>query len=256
MAMFPSGSMFPGVGGGFRIPGVAMRASVSMFFDRQAVKNALSGMEYQALTKSSMRIKDHAKRSIKKMGMAKPPLKVMRNNPGMSLHDVARLAGLRKHTKKAIADRVFEIKTRPPSAPGSPPNTHVPYGHMLGFRRNLWNFYDSTSHSAVVGPSKKGKMLPFLHEFGGTQMLATWVHIPKWQRASKAILWKTSVGSSPKNKDRWAGPIGSPRPFVYPPRPYMYPAMLKAIRSGELARAFQGKFTASQAGRGVMVTGR
>lgn len=257
MAIFPTGNFFPGMGGGgFRIPGVAMRASVSLFFDRAAVKNALSDMEYKALTKASMRIKDYAKRSIQKQGMAKPMLKVMRDNPGMSLKDVARIAGLRPHTKKAIAERVFEIKTRPPSPPGTPPHTHVPYGHMLGFRRNLWNFYDPMSHSAVVGPSRKGKMLPYLHEFGGTQMLNTWVHVPKWPGPAKAILWKASVGQKPKNANRWAGPVGSPQAVRYPARPYMYPAMLKAIRSGDLARAFGGKFTASQAGRGVMVTGR
>lgn len=243
------------MGGGIKIPGVAMRASINNFFDRASVQSALSDMEYKALTKSSMRVKDYARKSIKKMGMAKPILKVMKDNPGATLRDLEKLPGLKAHTRKAIQRRVFEIKTRPPSPPGTPPHTHVPYGHMLGFRRNLWNFYDQMTHSAVVGPSKKGRMLPYLHEFGGTQMLNTWAYIPQYPRKYNPIVMRMSAGQRPKNQSKWAGPVGSPRSATYPERPYMYPALQKAITAGDLARAFQGKFSASQAGRGVMIRG-
>lgn len=252
------GGMFPlPRGSGIRIPGVAFRATVNNFFDRESVKQALSKMQYDALTKGSMRIKDHARKSIKKMGMAKPKLKVMRDNPGLDLRQLYALPGLRKHTKRAIMDRVREIKTRPPSAPGTPPHTHVPYGHMLGFRRNLWNFYDPLNGSAVVGPSQKGKMLPYLHEFGGTQRLNTYAWIPQYQQKTppKPIIWKLGEGQRPRNSSKWLGPVGSPQTAVYPPRPFMYPAMMKAIRSGELARLFKGKFMVLQSGRGVAIRG-
>lgn len=255
MAIFPTGNLFPGMGGGFRIPGVAMRASTSFFFDRAAVKNALTQMQFAALTKGSLRIKDYAKRSIRKQGMAKPPLKVMRDNPGATLRDLERLPGLRPHTRLALQDRVREIRTRPASAPGTPPHTHVPYGHMLGFRRNLWNFFDPMTESAVVGPSKKGRMLPYLHEFGGTQMLNTWAYIPQYPRAYTPIVTRMSVGQRPRNSNLWAGPVGSARSARYPERPYMFPAMMRAVRNGDLAKAFGGRFSVSQAGRGVTVRG-
>jgi hypothetical protein len=241
------------MGGGIRIPGVHMHAVTSNFFDRAAVKNALSDMEYRCLTKGSLRIKDRAKRSIKKMGMAKPKLKVALANPGLNLRELYRLPGLRKHTKKAILQRVREIKTRPPSAPGTPPHTHVPYGHMLGFRRNLWNFYDPSSHSAVVGPSKKGKMLPYLHEFGGSQVLTTWAYIPQYKGNMNPIIWRLGQGQVPRNRAKWTGPIGTPQSVQYPERPYMFPAMQWAVSSGTLAKIFQGQFRVSQAGRGVSI---
>lgn len=254
MAIFPTGGgMFP-MGGGWKIPGVSMRASVSNFFDRASVLSALSDMEKRCLTKGSLRIKDHARKSIKKMGLAKPKLKVMKANPGLNLRELYRLPGLRPHTKKAILDRVREIKVRPPSAPGDPPHTHVPSAHMLGFRRNLWNFYDPMSHSAVVGPSKKGKQLPYLHEFGGSQTLTTWGYIPKYTGNYVPIVTRLGQGQHPKNRSRWLQ-VGGPRNFVYPPRPYMHPAMMKAVTSGELQRIFRGAFRVSQAGRGVSIGG-
>jgi len=244
MAIFPTGNLFPGLGGGFRIPGVAMRASVKNFFDRDAVKNALSEMEHRALSKGSMRIKDYAKRSIRKMGMAKPKLKIMRQNPNMNLRQAAAVPGLATRTRRAIETRAREIKTRPPSSPGTPPHTHVPYGHMLGFRRNLWNFYDPISHSAVVGPSQKGRMLPYLHEFGGTQMLATWQYVPQYPRKYNPIFWRLSVGQKPRNTGKWVD-AGHTSRATYPARPFMQPAMRRAIARGDLAKPFGGQFKAA-----------
>jgi hypothetical protein len=178
--------------------------------------------------------------------MAKPKLKIMRADPNMTLRDAARVPGLRKNTRDAIIQRVREIKTRPPSAPGTPPHTHVPYGHMLGFRRNLWNFYDPVTHSAVVGPSQKGKMLPYLHEFGGSQMLERWDYVPQFPRAyNNPIVWRLPVGQQPRNTAKWAHSGRSPKRFTYPARPFMQPALRKAISRGDLAKPFFGQFKAA-----------
>jgi hypothetical protein len=252
MAIFPTGNLFPGMGGGIRIPGVAMQAKISNFFDRSSVLGALNDMEKRCFIKGSLKIKDKARKSIKKMGMAKPKLKVAVANPGLSLRELYRLPGLRPHTKKAILERVREIKTRPASLPGHPPHTHVPYGHMLGFRRNLWNFYDPMNHSAVVGPSRKGKQLPYLHEFGGSQVLQTWAYVPQYQGNYSPIIWRLGQGQTPRNTGKWAM-VGGPRSAVYPERPFMYPAMQWAVSSGTLAKIFQGQFRVSQAGRGVSI---
>ena len=257
MSIFPlgGGNPYSAALGGIRIPAIGMRASVNMFFDRAAVQNALSDMEWKSLSKASMRIKDHAKRSIKKMGRARPLLKIQKANPGLDLTSILKQPGVAGRTKRAVIQRIREIKMKPPSAPGTPPHTHVPYGHMLGFRRNLWNFYDATSHSAVVGPSRKGRMLPYLHEFGGQQTMVTWVYKPKWAGSMKApIVWKREASERPRDPSRWL--VTQQRQTVtYPARPYMDPALMKAVRNGDLAKAFGGKFSAAQAGRGVFVRG-
>lgn len=253
MSMFLPGGGNPFGGlGGFRIPSISMRVSVNAFFDRKAVKDALSAAEYQGLTRSSLRVKDYAKRSIRKMGLARPALRIMTQNPGVPLRQLANRPGTSQRTRNTIATRLREIQTRPPSAPGTPPHTHVPYGHMLGFRRNLWNFYDAMSHSAVVGPSKKGRMLPYLHEFGGTQTLRQWVYRPRYDGSYTPIVWNMPTGQRPQNRGRW-DVTGNVRRVTYPERPFMYPALLRAIARGDLAKAFGGTFRAGQAGRGVVI---
>lgn len=256
MAMFLPGGGNPFGGlGGFNIPSISMRFTVNAFFDRKAVKDALTTAEYEGLTRSSMRVKDYARRSIRKMGLARPPLRIMTQNPGVPLATLRNRPGTTQRTRDNIATRVREIRTRPPSAPGTPPHTHVPHGHMLGFRRNLYNFYDWMSHSAVVGPSKKGRMIPFLHEFGGTQTLRQWVYRPRFDGAyNTPIVWNMPTGQRPANASRW-DVANRTRVVRYPERPYMYPALLRAIARGDLARAFGGTFRAGQAGRGIILRG-
>lgn len=253
--LFPmGGNPFGAALGGFRIPSISMRVTTSMFFDRAAVKSSLSAMEFKALSKGSMRIKDYAKRSIRKMGMARPPLRIMRDNPGVRMAVLAARPTTNNRTRNNLNQRILEIQTRPPSAPGTPPNTHVPYSHMLGFRRNLWNFYDHMTHSAVVGPSRKGKMLPYLHEFGGQQTLQVWVYNNRYA-GGPAIVRNMPTGQLPLNPDRWTV-TAQRRRVNYPERPYMDPAMRRAIANGDLAKAFGGQFSVSQAGRGTFIRGR
>lgn len=224
----------------FRVPGIPTTVNVNMFFDRAAVKNALTEMEYKSLSKAGMLVKDAARRLIKPMGMARPKLVEQRANPGMRLSDI--LARTTNKKRRAIMiQRIREIKTRPPSAPGTPPHTHVPYSHMLGFRRNLYNGYDKMTHSAVVGPSKKGAewTIPKLHEFGGSKGLTQYVLVPKWPRYTKPIVkW---VGMRDDPGEGWV-PTGESKTFRYPARPYMAPALRKC--RPRLAKLFEGAFSA------------
>lgn len=259
----------------FKLPSLPTHISVNMFFDRAAVKSALSNMEYKGLTRSSLLVRRTAQKSIIKMGLAKPPLRVMQQNPGMSLAAMAALpsassyrADLRRDSRgrflkgsgkkqfvsgviterdrAKVIERLREIKTRPPSAPGSPPHTHVPFGHMLGFRRNLYNAYDKGSHSAVVGPSKKGAAwtIPQLHEFGGSKTMRAWVWRPRWEPYKKPIVqW---VGQGEKAGAGWL-PTSQRKTARYPARPYMAPALVKS--RPQFAKFFEGAFSAGVYGR-------
>jgi hypothetical protein len=232
-------SLLPGLSGG--IPKIPTTISVNMFFDRKAVQDALTAMEYKALTKSSLLVRRTAAKSIRKVGSAKPRLKVMKANPNLSLRQIAGMTGLRKSTKRAVEMRIREIQFPPASPPGSPPFTHVPSSHMLGFRRNLYNAYDRGTHSAVVGPSKKGSdwTIPMLHEFGGKKTLVQYVWQPRYPRYSKPIVRWFSVNETPGSN--WI-PAGQRQTFRYPARPYMKPALAKSMP--KFAKMFEGAFSA------------
>jgi hypothetical protein len=245
---------------------LSMRIHKSMFFDRARVISALSRSEFIGLSRGSLLVRRTAQKSIKKVGMAKPIPKVVGMNSGLSLADIARLPGMTTERagimrdgrgrflrgsgglrsregliteadRRKVLQRIREIKTKPPSAPGTPPHTHAPVGHMLGFRRNLYNAYDSSTHSAVAGPSHKGHPVPRLHEFGGTIKLVAWVVIPRWEPNRKPIIrWvsqHTPMGS------RWKR-VGKEKTVVYPPRPFMRPALAKC--RPQLAELFRNTF--------------
>lgn len=224
----------------FRVPSVPTTINVNMFFDRAAVKNALTAMEYQSLSKAGMIVKDAAKQSIKKMGLARPKLVEQRANPGMRLSEILARTTNRKR-KAIIIERIRQIKTRPPSPAGSPPHTHVPWKHMLGLRRVLLNGYDKTTHSAVAGPAKRGDdwTIPRLHEFGGSKGLKEYVLTPKYPRYTKPIIKWVGLRDDPGNG--WIA-TGRSKLSQYPPRPYMGPALRK-VRP-KLAKLFQGAFSA------------
>jgi len=241
---------------GIRVPSIGLRVKVDMFFDRAAVKDAMSDGEYKALTKSSMKVKDIAKKSIKKKGMARLPFKVQENFPGAGINTLLASGAITARMHKTI---VREIRTPPASAPGSPPFTHTPYSggqaSYLGFRRNLWNYYDSQTHSAVVGPSKKGRSLPYLHEFGGDLSLRTWVWVPKYGAMRRPITMKLPMGQRPRDTSKWT-PTSIIDSKVYPARPFMGPALQKAVTSGAIAKAFKncmGNFRATSGSAGTFI---
>lgn len=253
-AFVPRGG-FVTASGNFRITRVAFAAKVENFFDREKVIKALDKMNYRALMKGSARVKDYARKSIRKMGLAKPRLKVMKRLPNVPL---AVLINPKKRKnfeyfnyevsdrdRKAAMQRAREIATRPASKPGTPPHTHVPFGHMLGFRRNLWNYFDPSTKSAVAGPSHKGRRLPYLHEFGGTVRLNYWLfeqQVPNRRgMMMRPIFWNLPEGQEPRDKTKWSK-VSRFDTAVYPARPFMAPAMRKAIAKGDIKKAFMGQF--------------
>lgn len=234
--------------------GMNLTVRTDMFFDRNAVKNALSTMEYQGLMRGSARIKDYARRSIRRVGRARPPLLVMRMNPRMTLQDFGGVYALNRRTRNQIVETIAQIQTRPPSRPGTPPHTHVPMSVMVGMRRNLYNAYDISSHSAVVGPSKKGDSwwIPHLHEFGGggggPQRGWAYNGVGLRRKSTRPLIKWLAEGKQPRDPSKWLPTKLRRNTGSYPARPYMLPAMNRAIATGVLAREFRGRFVAGRHG--------
>lgn len=228
-----------------RTPRIPVTIQTRFFFDRAAVKNALSNMEYAALTKASMLVRRTAAKSIKKVGAARPQLKIMKDNEGVPMAVLVNTPGISKSTARGLKLRMAEIKVPPASPPGTPPYTHVPSSHMLGFRRNLYNAYDPATKTAVAGPTKKGADwgIPHLHEFGGKKTLVEYVWRPKYPRY-KTILTKWATPLEPLD-GQWT-PTGRTKSAPYPARPYMLPAMVKCLP--QMAKLFEGKFSARRIG--------
>lgn len=244
-AFFPRTTLFPGLS--LNVPRIPVGINVNNFFDRKSVKDALTAMEYECLTKASLLVRRTAQKSIKQVGAARPALKIMKANPGVQMAVLAALPTTSKRVRKALLTRVAEIQRRPASPPGTPPYTHVPSSHMLGFRRNLYNAYDRMSHSAVVGPTRKGKewFLPHLHEVGGSKgPVQQYVLVPKYPRYTRPI---TIWGSPNANMGPQWVPTGVTKTAKYPARPFMGPALTKSLP--KIAGIFGGKFGSSQAVR-------
>lgn len=225
-------NLFPGLSP--RIPKIPVTVSTRYFFDRAEVMAALTKMEHNALWRSSLLVRRTAVKSIKKIGAARPQLKIQRDNPGVLPSALLQTPGLRKSTRQALQLRVMEMKFPPASPPGTPPYTHVQSSgkgrHMLGFRVNLYNAMDPKTNSAVVGPSKKGNdwTIPHLHEFGGAKSLYEYVYAPslRWRRPPTVITrWQTDQQTLAGN---WA-PTGRTKSAVYPARPFMLPALRKCL---------------------------
>ena len=230
---------FPGLSVGS--PRIAVTVSTKFFFDKREVMGALNRMEQYALSRSSLLVRRTAQKSITKMGAAKPKLKIETANPGALPSSLLRMQGLRKSTRRALEKRVVELKFRPASPPGTPPHTHVPYSHMLGFRRNLYNAVEPISlqrplKSAIVGPEKRGDdwRIPHLHEFGGRRTLHEFVYRP-------SLRWRTLVTKYVARGDddpNWE-PTGRSKSATYPPRPFMLPALQKCLP--QIRRMFGGQ---------------
>lgn len=237
-------SVFMPAGGGLapglslRVPGVPTRINVQYFFDRKAVKDALDDATYWGLYRSGSIVMQMARRSIRQMGYAKPKLKAMKDNPGVPLRTLLNDPRIPNRSKTKIRERLFEIATRPPSAPGTPPHTHTNV-----FRRDIVYAYDPTSKSVVVGQHMNGgAWLAALHEFGGAMQMQAWAWVPKYPRSyTKGILSWYMVGRGPRNRERWT-PTKWTQTFRYPSRPYMEPAIRRAVSEREIVRQFANRF--------------
>ena len=84
------------------IPSIGMRVSTDFFFDRDAVKNAMSAMDLKALSKASMLVKDRARRIIKKRGLARLPLQVQEKFPGAGITSLVAMGVIGKRAGETI----------------------------------------------------------------------------------------------------------------------------------------------------------
>jgi hypothetical protein len=220
------------------LPRIPTRINFDYFFDRELVKRSLDQMTYKALYRGGSVVMQIARRSIEKRGMARPKLKVMTDNPDMSLRSLIVMTAGNKRTQNKLRQRLLEIQTKPPSAPGTPPHTHTGI-----FRRDIVYAYDPTSESVVIGQHMDGgAWLASLHEFGGSEEMQGWAWIPKWPRSYRAgIIGYWRVGTHPKNVRRWE-PTRFRETFRYPARPYMRPAIKRAIETRDILKQFENRF--------------
>lgn len=273
MGLFPgAGSLVPS--GGFSpVPtggvGLVPNVNVSMFFDKAAANNALNKMEKRALSSASLVVRRAAQKSIKKMGIAKRQLKVVGLNAGLSLSDIAKLpaltpdiAGVRRDSRgrivrgsgsmrsragyitegdrRKVLERLREIRNRDGSPAGTPPFTHVPSGHALGFRTNIYNAFDPTARAGIAGPLRRGSYwwIPQLHEFGGSATLTAYALNTKYDGSSRPPLI-TWVGKGTQLGSNWM-PLGKSKTVTYPARPFMRPAL--ANNSAKIEDCFRDAF--------------
>jgi hypothetical protein len=218
--------------------GIPVRINFDFFFDRASVQKTLDKAIYQGLYRTGSVVMQISRRSIKKMGMAKPKLKVMRANPDATLRQLLTRNNVSERTKRKIRDRIFEIRFKPPSQPDTPPHTHA--GTL---RRSITYQYDPSTESVVVGGFMDGApYIASLHEHGGTQRMAAWAWIPRYDRGYKGIIAWYRIGKGPRNKSNWELTSSFRETFVYPKRAFILPALLDGIRRGRIAPQFAGRF--------------
>lgn len=217
--------------------GIPMRINFDFFFDRASVQAALDKAIYRGLYRAGSVVMQISRRSIIKKGMAKPQLKVMRANPDSTLRQLLARNDISTRTKRKISERLYQITFKPASTAPNPPHTHA--GTL---RRSITYQYDPSTESVVVGAFMDGApYIASLHEHGGTQKMAAWAWVPRYDRGYKGILAWYRVGKGPRSKANWQ--ITSFRKtFPYPPRPFMFPAMLEGVRRGRIAQEFAGRF--------------
>jgi hypothetical protein len=223
---------------------VPVTINFDFFFDRAGVAAGLSKAKRAGLYRSGSIVMQTARRSIQKMGMARPKLAVMKRHPKMPLSVIAQSYGQSsKVSRMIIADkiqqRINEIKFKPPSKPNTPPHTH---GAQAQLRRSITYAFDPVNESVVVGGFMTGiPQLVSLHEYGGTQVMDAWAWIPrKTDRYQPGLIAWYAVGRQPRfRRGRWEKMGGQwRRTFSYPPRPYMRPALAEEVASGRIPKAF------------------
>jgi hypothetical protein len=223
---------------------VEVRIDFKFFFDKPGVAAGISKKKKAGLYKAGSVVMQIARRSIKKMGMAKPKLAIMKQHPTLRLGELHNMKGVSKRTQQQIRDRLFEIRFRPPSQAGTPPNTH--FGQL---RNSITYAYDPGSESVVIGGFMQGiNRIVSLHEFGGTQAMQAWSWIPDNNgRNYRGLIGWWAVGRKPQLRaSRWEmmGPQWV-RTFDYPARPYMEPAMKEGIKRGRIPAGFGSSVRAS-----------
>lgn len=216
---------------------VRIAVRTDMFFDRQAIRDATRYMNFHGLSRGSLVVRRIAQKSIKQRGAARPKPKIM--TPGVSINALLARPDLAPRTRGALVKRLKEIQTPQGSPAGTPPFTHVPSTHMLGFRRNMYNGFDSQTQSAVAGPMQKGErwILPARHELGLPVTLRAWFFLGKGRGGIVKWLDESVIDTYPG----WT-PTSKRKRIAYPKRPFMRPALERAASSGKLRQAFRNSF--------------
>jgi hypothetical protein len=234
---------------------IPVRINFDFFFDRAGVASNISHAKRMGLWRAGSVVMQIARRSITKMGMAKPKLKIMVENPGVPLWQLHNKKGVTQKVQQQIRQRMYEIRMKQPSPAGKPPHTH---GGQL--RKSITYAYDPRTESVVIGGFMQGiERLVSLHEFGGIQQMAAWAWIPDNNgRGYRGIIGWWPVGRKPHLRpERWelmgsqqgesrrgGGPLGLWRKnFRYPARPYMQPALMEGIRRGRIPKGFGNSVT-------------
>lgn len=241
MAMFPIGSILPGVS----IPRIPTQINFDYFLDRQSVIAYLGKKKAAALKRSGYRVMTVARRSIIRMGNARPRLRVMRDNPGVRITDLLARPDISRYQRSRLEERWFQVQFRPASIPPHPPHTHTAVGgrgrKVDGMFRKFITFaWDPGSESVVVGQAMPGgAWLATLHEFGGQQTMQAWAWVAPFRGgAGTGILAYYLPGRGPRRRDRWQL-TGMSETFPYPARPYMEPAVVSLARNGEIKNQFR-----------------
>jgi len=215
-----------------------VRINFDFFFDRASVQKTLDKAIYQGLYRTGSVVMQIARRSIINKGLARPKLKVMQGVAAGSLSQLLTRPDVNERTKRRLRERISEIKFRQPSiAP------HQPFTHFGTLRRSITYQYDPSTESVVVGGFMDGApYIAALHEHGGTQQMAAWAWIPRYDRGYKGIISWYRIGKGPRNKSNWQLTSSFRKTFIYPKRPFMYPAMKEGILRGRIAKQFEGRF--------------
>jgi len=217
--------------------GIPMRINFDFFFDRASVQKALDRTIYWGLYRVGSVVMQMSRRRIKKMGMVKPQLKLMRANPNATLRQLISRNDINPRTKRKLERRLYEIKFKPPSIAPDSPHTHA--GTL---RRSITYQYDPSTESVVVGSFMDGAAyIASLHEHGGSQQMQAWAWIPRYDRGYKGIISWYRVGKGPKNRKNWQI-TGFRKTFPYPERPFVFPAMMEGILRGRIPKEFEGRF--------------
>lgn len=224
-----------------RVPGLTLTISYETFLDREDVIARLGKLKARALSRVGLTIKHMAQKSIIKRGLAKPKLKVQRENPGISMQQLVRRGGIPGGQRRRLLERIKEIQDRQGSPPGTPPYTWT--GMM---RRAIQFGYDFNTESVVIGTSIANMAwLASLHEFGGWQTMRAWAYVPPFaSRMPFAVIQWHRAGRGPTNsrsRARWE-PTNMREAWPYPKRPYMTTALRRAINTKRIPEEFRNRF--------------
>jgi hypothetical protein len=224
------------------VPGIPARINFEYFFDRADIQKQMDAATRKALSKIGLNVMYAARRSILKRGMAKAKPRIMKENPGISIRELLhRTANSdNRHTRRQhtqLLKRLYEIREKPASPPGTPPHTHK--GTL---RKSIVFAYDPSSQSVVVGTFMQGiGWIASLHEFGGSVQQQAFAFVPRWPNPRSGLLAWMRVGTRPRDMSRWE-PTRFRQTANYPRRSFMGAAMLKMLREGKIPAAYQNRF--------------